>query len=107
MKYVKELQEKIIEHTGDKTSLEDIRKYGAESVGGFIYYSDLYEFYEKNKNLIWMILNFLTFEYGYKDILEMLYKTKNFDIDSEGSLISYMVWVAVEYACSVNVEDEE
>lgn len=107
MKYVKELQEKIIEHTGDKTSLEDIRKYGAESVGGFIYYSDLYEFYEKNKDLIWMMLDFLTFEYGYKDILETLHKISNFDIDSEGSLISHMVWVAVEYACSVNVEDEE
>ena len=107
MKYVKELQEKIIEHTGDKESPNDIRKYGAESVGGFIYYTDLFKFYEKNKNLIWKMLDSLTSEYGYKDILETLYKTKNFDIDSEGSLISYMVWVAVEYACSVNVEDEE
>lgn len=107
MKHVKKLQKKIIEHTGDKESPNDIRKYGAESVGGFIYYTDLFKFYEKNKNLIWKMLDSLTFEYGYKDILETLYKTKNFDIDSEGNLISYMVWVAVEYACSINVEDEE
>ena len=90
------LMDELDERFEDIDEIKDIYKHGlAGGVSGFIYYSEIREFFFKHEN---DIEDYLTDQLGVGHL-------KNWEFDSVNDLIQHMVWSTVECYCSWRIDD--
>ena len=91
------------------SNLLDITEHGIDGgFGGFTYYSDTGEFYEKNKEELWEVLSNLADDMGIKP-LEIITQGK-IDVETSDAFENFMAWMGAEEIARIysdSVEEEE
>lgn len=95
------LVEAVREHSGmDDDQLRDVADHGADGGWpGFTYYRDTNEFYEKNQELIWQLLDEQADDLGEKHSLAMIsgFRAAR-DVASDNQFRNLLAWYALEEA---------
>lgn len=106
----KDLVKAVKKHGGlDDQELMDAAEHGADSgYGGFTYYKDTTEFYDKHEELIWELLEDQADSIGSKNIMEFIGGFSKADtIESLDTFKNLLAWYALEEAGRYLLDQKE
>lgn len=98
---MKDLLKAVREHSGmDDDNLRDVANHGASGgFPGFMYYKDTMEFYDKNEDAIWELLEENADSLGEKNPLALIATFQGAkDVHDDASFKNLLAWFALEEA---------